>query len=199
MNAEEIRIGYHRAKWALIVRGLLALALGVYIFVRPLDSVATLALVVAVWALVDGLVMIVHAFDLRSIAAHWGVMLFGGVVSAAFGIAALDHYPALSLTFIVVWTAFWLLSGGAFALFAATQERRLGMSPVMSALFGIVSLLFGVLAIAYPGATIAALMSVLATFGVVGGVTMIVAAVRMQSAERHITHHHVPLHGAGQQ
>jgi uncharacterized membrane protein HdeD (DUF308 family) len=199
MNATEIHNGYHRAKWALVVRGLLALALGLYIFARPLDSAATLALVVAVWALVDGLVMIVHAFDLRAIAAHWGVMLFSGIVSAAFGIAALDHYPGLSLTFIVIWTSFWLLAGGAFALFAAVQERRLGVAWGMTMLFGAISIVAGILAIAYPGVTIAALMAVIATFGVVGGVTLLVTAIRLQNVERGLAHGEPSLHGAGQQ
>ncbi|HEY4132980.1 MAG TPA: DUF308 domain-containing protein, partial [Gemmatimonadaceae bacterium] len=114
-----------------------------------------------------------------------------------FGLAALDHYPSLSLSFIVVWTSFWLLAGGAFALFAAVQERRQGVSWGMTMLFGAISIVAGMMAIAYPGVTIAALMTVIATFGVVGGVTMLVAAVRMQSVERHLGHGEPTLHGAG--
>jgi len=48
---DDLKRVYHRTWWALMLRGLLGLAVGVLIFVRPLDSVAALALVIAWWAL----------------------------------------------------------------------------------------------------------------------------------------------------
>ena len=50
----DLRGVYHRTWWALMLRGLLGLAVGIYIFARPLDSVAAFALVIAFWALFVG-------------------------------------------------------------------------------------------------------------------------------------------------
>src|SRR5215831_16991111 len=108
MIADGLRDRYHHAKWALLLRGLLGIAIAVLIFVRPFDSVAALALVIALWALFDGIVRVVHAFELRNVMSDWWMLLLAGGIGIVFGIAALYYYPAMSLSFVVVWTALWL-------------------------------------------------------------------------------------------
>src|SRR2546425_358234 len=81
---------YHRTWWALMLRGLLGLAVGIYILARPLDSVAAFALVIAFWALFAGSVEIVQAFELKAMMKHWWVLLLAGLVGVAFGIGALQ-------------------------------------------------------------------------------------------------------------
>ena len=186
MITDEITAAYNRGKWALIVRGLLGIVLGVVIFTRPLASVAAFALVVAVWALSDGIVGIVHAFDLRKVAPHWWVMLLSGFVSVGFGAAALYYYPILSLTFAVVWTAWWLISAGVLGIYTAVQERKAEVSWGWTLTFGIIALAAGVLAMVYPGITLAALMGTIATFGIVGGIAMLVGAGKMQSFQHDV-------------
>ena len=60
MIASEIQKAYNQTKWALVLRGLLSLAVGIAILVRPMASVAALALVIALWSLFDGIVNIVR-------------------------------------------------------------------------------------------------------------------------------------------
>src|SRR5881397_2765579 len=105
---EDAKRMYRLTWWALMLRGLLSLAVGVLIFARPLDSVAAFALVIAFWAIFTGLTTTVHAFELRPVAPHWWVLLLSGLVSVAFGVAAFYYYPGLSLTFAVVLVAWWL-------------------------------------------------------------------------------------------
>src|SRR5476651_1225144 len=108
MINSDIKAAYSHTKWALGLRGLLSIAL---------------ALVIAIWALIDGLTNMVRAFVVRGLVSHWWVFLLTGAVSVGFGIAALYYYPALSLSFAVVWTSLWLLTGGAMAVYIALQER----------------------------------------------------------------------------
>jgi len=186
MSTEDIESMYHRAKWALVIRGLFGIALGIFIIARPLAAVAAFALVIAIWALVDGIVNIVHAFDLRSIAPHWWVMLLIGLVSAAFGIAAFYYYPALSLAFVVFWTALWLITGGALGAYLALLERKAKLSWGWTMAFGLIAIAAGVLAIVYPGMTLVGLISLTASFGIVGGIALLVGAGKMQSLEREV-------------
>ncbi|MGH7521908.1 MAG: HdeD family acid-resistance protein [Gemmatimonadales bacterium] len=186
MITDDIKRGYRRAKWGLVLRGLLGIGLGVFILARPLDSVAVFALVVAIWALADGFVMIVHSFELRPLVKHWGMLLLSGIVSAAFGVAALYFYPVLSLTFAVTWTALWLATGGVFGISAAVQEKKAGLSWGWTMTFGILALVAGAFAIFYPGITLAALMGTIAGFGIVGGTLMLVGAGKLQSFERDV-------------
>lgn len=186
MITEEIVGAYHRTKWGLVLRGVVGIAIGVLIFARPMDSVAAFALVIAVWALVDGIVNIVRAFDLRPVVPHWWVLLLAGLVSGAFGAAALYYYPALSLAFAVVWSAWWLITAGVLGIYAAIRERQAKLSWGWTMTFGIVALAVGFLAIMNPGITLSALMGMIAAFGIVGGIIMLVGAGKMQRFERDV-------------
>ena len=104
MFTDALNQSFRRIWWSLVVRGLLALALGVLILVKPFDSIAAFALVIAIWALFSGITEIVHSFDVKPFGSWW-LMLLGGLVSAAFGAAALYFYPVLSLAFAVTWAS----------------------------------------------------------------------------------------------
>ena len=69
MIATEIHNAYNQTKWALLLRGLLSLAVGIVILARPMDSVVALALVIALWSLFDGIVGIVRSPRLRATVA----------------------------------------------------------------------------------------------------------------------------------
>jgi uncharacterized membrane protein HdeD (DUF308 family) len=171
-----------RAWWSLVIRGLLAIAVGIFIFARPLASVAALALVIAIWAIVQGVVDIVHAIGLRGVVQHWGLPLLGGIVSVGFGVAALYYYPALSLGFMVVWTSWWLVLLGAVGTWIAVQERRAGVPWGWTMAWGVLSVVAGIVALLTPPITLAALMGFIAAFAVVSGAALLVAAFRVRQA-----------------
>ena len=187
MIGDNIKAVYTRTKWAFVLRGIYGLVLGLFILSRPLDSVAALAIVIAFWALLDGVISIVRAFAVREIAPHWWVMLLTGAVSIAFGLAAFYYYPALSLTFAVLWTTFWLISAGAMGVFVAIQERRFGVPWGWTMVLGVISIVAGVFAWMYPSVTLAWLLALIATYGIVGGIAMLIAAWKLRSIERTVT------------
>lgn len=179
---------YHDGRWAHVVRGLLAIAVGVVIFTRPIASVAALALVIAMWALFDGIVNIVHAFDLRGVAPHWWGMLLGGIIGVVFGALALYYYPFLSLTFVVALTSLWMLMAGIVGVYIAVQERRTGIRWGWTMAFGVVGIIAGIAAFMNPGPTLAMLMLFLAWFGIIGGIVILMGAGRTQPIEHDVTH-----------
>lgn len=186
MITDDIKSAYNRGKWALVIRGLLGIAVGIFIIARPLESVAAFALVIAFWSLADGIVSIVHAIDLRSVIPHWWGLLLGGIVSVIFGIAAFYYYPGLSLSFAVIWAAFWLLFGGGIAVYVAMVERRANLSWVWTLTGGIIAIAGGVLAIGYPSITLVSLMSIIAAYGIVGGIALLIGAGKMQSFSKEL-------------
>jgi uncharacterized membrane protein HdeD (DUF308 family) len=183
MASDFIQSAYRRTWWALMLRGLLGIALGAFILWRPMDSIASFALVIAIWAVFGGIVQIVRAFALRRVYAKWWLMLLSGLVSTAFGIAAFYYYPGLSLAFAVVWVTWWLLFTGALAIYAAIQERNAGMSWGWTLTFGLVSILTGVLAWMSPPTTLAAIMGLIAGFALVSGVVLLFGAFKLSSAK----------------
>jgi len=186
MISDDIRSVYKRSKWALVLRGLFGIAVGVFVLMRPLDSVAAFALVIAFWALFDGFANIMRAFTVRDVAPHWWLLLLAGIVGVLFGGAALYYYPGLSLSFAVLWTTLWLLSGGAMGVYLAIQERRAHLSWGWTMVLGLITIAGGVLAYMYPGVTLASLMGLIAAFALVSGIVMLVAAAKLQAVEHDV-------------
>ena len=173
-----------RLWWALLLRGLLALAVGILIIARPLESVAAFALVIALWALFTGLVNSVHAFDLRPVAGHWWILLLLCFLIIGFGIVSLFYYTTLSLVFAVIWVSWWLLFTGLIELYAAFRLKKLGASWGWPASFGILSVVGGAFALLSPPTTLAAIMGLLAGFGIVIGIVLVVGAFRARAIVR---------------
>ncbi len=191
--SELIRSAYRRAWWAQLIRGLLGIAIGVLIFWRPLDSIATLALVIAWWALFGGVVQLVHAFQLRGVLPQWWVPLLSGVIGIVFGVAALYNYPGLSLAFAVIWVAWWLILSGLVAIYAAVVERSLGISWAWTLVFGLVAIVAGAFAFMSPGVTLASIMGLIAGFAILSGIVHLMAAYSLSSAKSEV----VGAQGAG--
>ena len=187
MASDLIQSAYRRTWWALVLRGLFGIALGAIILWRPVESIASFALVIALWASFSGVVQIVHAIDLREVFSQWWVMLLGGLVSVAFGVAAVYYYPVLSLTFAVVWAAWWLLFTGALGIYIAMQERSLGMPWGWTFVFGLSGIVTSALAFMNPPATLGAIMGLIAGFAIVSGVVLLVGAYKLSTAKERIS------------
>jgi uncharacterized membrane protein HdeD (DUF308 family) len=181
-----IREKHRRALWAFVVRGVLAIAVGILMLSRPLDSLAALALIVAIWALITGVTEIVHALHIRSASSSWWVLLLGGVISIGFGATALYYYPELSLAFMTAWVGLWLMMSGAFGIYSSIHMRRSGLPWVWSGVWGVVSVLGSLIAFANPPATLVAILGLLAVFAIFSGTTLLVAAWRIGSISRRI-------------
>lgn len=188
MIASDFRTAYNQTKWALVLRGLVSIAVGIAILVRPMASVAALALVIALWSLFDGIVNIVRSFSVRDIAPHWWVVLLTGIVSAAFGIAALYYFPTLSLTFAVLWTAYWLTLSGVIAVGMAWMERGAGVPWGWTMAFGVFAIAGGIFAFMSPGVTLASLLGVLSGFAIISGAFLLIGAGRMASIQSDVKH-----------
>jgi uncharacterized membrane protein HdeD (DUF308 family) len=187
MASDLIQSAYRRTWWSLVLRGLFGIALGAIILWRPIESIASFALVIAIWAFFSGVVQVVHAIDLRAVFSQWWAMLLSGLVSVGFGIAAVYYYPALSLTFAVVWAAWWLLVTGGLAIYIAIQERSLGMPWGWTLVFGLSGIVTAALAFMNPPATLGAIMGLIAGFAIVSGVVLLVGAYKLSTAKERIT------------
>ena len=181
---DEVKRAVHRGWWALVLRGLLGVVVGVFILARPLDSAAAFALVIAWWALFTGLMDVVRACEMRPMFQQWWVLLFAGIVSGGFGVAALYYYPGLSLTFAVVLAAWWLTLSGAVAVYAAMQQKKMGLDWGWSALAAGLSIVAGAFALLFPPVTLAAILAIIATFAIVSGVVFLMAAYRLRALAR---------------
>jgi uncharacterized membrane protein HdeD (DUF308 family) len=180
MASDHLTNSSRRTWWALVLRGALALGLGVFVLTRPVASLAVFALVIALWALFAGITGAIHAIELRHTQPHMWLRLLGGIAGAIFGIVALYDYPLVSLAFVVIWVAWWLLITGLIEFAAALQERRANLPWGWSALWGVACIVAGGLALAHPPGTLAVVMLLIAVFAVITGLMLIAAGVRLR-------------------
>jgi len=188
-----IRAAYKGTLWTVVLRGILALLVGIFILWRPLDSIGALALLIAWWSLFSGTTQVVHALQLRAVLSRWWVLLLSGAVGIAFGIVALAYYPGLSLAFAVVWVTWWLLLTGGMALFAASVERSHGLPWGWTAAFGMIAILAAIYGVMSPPATLAAIMGLIAGFALVSGVVHLMGAFKLASSKHALSD---AIHGA---
>lgn len=78
------------------ILGLLTLVAGFYMVTNPGVALASLALFLAAFFIVDGIFEIIEAFQLKPIDG-WGWMLFGGIVSILLGFMIWRQWPISGL------------------------------------------------------------------------------------------------------
>ena len=181
-----LRRKHRRTWWALVVRGLLALAVGAFILACPRDSLAALSLVVAVWALMSGMTEILHALETRSLFGAWWVLLISGLTSICFGVAAVYFYPALPLAFMAVWVGLLLAANGIVVIYASVQMKNAGISWLWSCMCGVLSVLASVIAFINPPIALAVILELLAVFSIVCSFALLVAAWRIRAFTKHL-------------
>jgi uncharacterized membrane protein HdeD (DUF308 family) len=111
------------------------------------------------------------------------MLLLAGLISAAFGVAALYYYPGLSLAFAVSWFSFWLMLTGILGIAVSMQQKKLGLPWGGVFTWGILSVAAAIACWISPPATIGAIMGLIAGFAILSGIALLVAALRLKAME----------------
>ena len=114
----------------------------------------------------------------------WWILALRGAVALLFGVVALA-WPAITLLVLVaLFSAFALLVGTA-VLAGAFLHRSMDRGWWLMVAFGIVSIGVGILAILHPGATVFALVALMAAHALLTGVLDIAVAIRLRKVIEH--------------
>jgi uncharacterized membrane protein HdeD (DUF308 family) len=181
--SSEIAAAVRHHWWLFLLRGVAAVVFAVLTLWWPGATLIALMAFIAAYALADGIIAIVAAFQMRRLFARWWVVLIQGLISAAFGIWAFFQ-PALSLWYIVISVSVWMLFASMAQFALAGAQRIMGGKPLWAILGGIGSLVLAVVAIVYPNLTVAALLAFIAWFALVLGVLSLVVAFSVRSIGR---------------
>jgi uncharacterized membrane protein HdeD (DUF308 family) len=165
---------FTKMRWALGLNGLFSVVVGVLILVWPGISLYALTILFGAYAFANGLVSLIAAA--RGEVGERGWLVVRSVLGMGVGAAVLvwPSISALALLFVI--GAYAIALGiiaimGAFNLPLGTSDSWfLGLS-------GVVGILFGIAMFAEPGAGALVVLSLIAAFALVTGVTEIVFAV----------------------
>ncbi|MDB5643898.1 MAG: hypothetical protein JWN07_3215 [Hyphomicrobiales bacterium] len=167
--------------WTLALRGVIAILFGVIAFVSPGALLLSLALLFAVYLIVDGVIGLFTAFRMSHADGRWWFLLAEAVLSLAMGVLALAFPAGAILAFVIV-TGVWALMSGGFLLAAAFRfsppHGRLWL-----ALGGILSMVWGVMLIAAPLVGTVVLAWWLGAYAILFGIVLVAAGFKLRNAQ----------------
>jgi uncharacterized membrane protein HdeD (DUF308 family) len=161
--------------WVLLVEGLLSILAGVLIF--SIDwSVRSLATLIGTLFVLHGVsTALIRGLDRSARKTN----VLSGLVSVATGVAIVV-WPAPGLVAVGIVLGAWLIVMGTVTITGAFAGRDVIPDWWMWLLLGLLEIPLGVLALADPGATLAALITVVGIWAVATGVTYVVMAFRVK-------------------
>jgi uncharacterized membrane protein HdeD (DUF308 family) len=98
-----------------VISGLISLALGIYMLVFPIASIASLALMIGAFLFASGVSSALLAFKLRP-RQGWGWVLFDGALSIVIAIMIASGWPQNSIDFVGLLVGFCLISHGIWRI-----------------------------------------------------------------------------------
>lgn len=114
----------HRRWWPFALEGLIDIAAGVFIYGLP----GLLIGMIAFWAIVTGLILIVPAFGLPGGAGKW-LLILNGAVSILFGIVVAIQ-PLTGVFFVALSVGIYAILFGVGLITLGLRVRRLHQSRV---------------------------------------------------------------------
>src|SRR4051794_39707230 len=164
----------------LIVRGVLALVVGIVAVAWPGVTVYALVVVFAVYAFMDAGVQAIRAFSgIRTGAANARILV--ALVDVAAGVVAIS-YPNITAVALTVIVAIWAIAFGVLELFAAFGAGETAGTRAWFLVAGLVSIAFGFVLVGRPDVGAVSLAVIYGIFSLAFGITEIVLGMQARRA-----------------
>lgn len=171
---------------ALVWRGVLGLAFGTVAFLWPTMTLALLVLAFGVYALLDGFVAIAMGTRHRAQEHAWLVLL-EGLAGLAMGLAVF-FWTRTAEALVIRGIGLWALATGLLEVFAFVRLRRDLPSEVFVGIAGAASMLLGAILLLAPTAGTVLLMTLLGSYALVFGASMLAQGLRLRRTLRDSEH-----------
>src|SRR6266849_1398583 len=171
--------------WALALRGIFAVLLGLAAFVLPGVTLAVFRSLFGAYAVIDGVLAIIAGVRAAERHERWWSPVLKGLAGIVAGVLAFV-WPALTALALLYLIAAWAIVTGVLEIVAAVHLHR-AHGEWLLVTNGILSILFGLLAIVWPGAGFLTLLWMIGVYAIVFGVILLVLAFRLRNLQRRQT------------
>ena len=162
-----------------VIRGALAIIFGLIAFFAPIETALVLALVIGIFAIVDGVIDLVDAIRHRGSAGMVGRIVLG-IASILFGLVIL-FWPGRSLEVLVILVGIWSVVVGILQIVVSVGHRGDRDSGwVWGLVAGILSVLFGVLVMISPSAGLVTIIWIVGIYAILFGIALIAFGVTLR-------------------
>jgi uncharacterized membrane protein HdeD (DUF308 family) len=164
------------AATSLILRGVLAIAVGIIALAWPGVTILALVILFAVYAFIGAGLRAMAAFSSVTAGPVFGNLLLG-LLDLAAGVVAVV-WPGVTALALVLIVAFWAFTGGFLEIFAAFRSGETAGTRALFILGGLVSVAFGVVLFSRPGLGAVTLALLFGLFNLTSGFSLIVMGVQ---------------------
>src|SRR2546427_10755875 len=165
--------------WALALRGVFAILLGVAAFVLPGVTLAVFIALFGAYAIVDGVLAIIAGVRAAERHERWWSPVLKGLAGIVAGVLAFV-WPALTALALLYLIAAWAIVTGILEIVAAIHLHR-AHGEWLLIVNGVLSVLFGLLIIVWPGAGFLTLLWMIGGYAIFFGILLLVLAFRLRS------------------
>ena len=157
---------------SLIVRGVLAIIIGIIAVVWPGVTILALVLLFAVYAFMDTLVEGARAFGSQRVGPVLGHLVLA-LIDVAAGLVAVV-WPAPTALVLTLLVGIWAIGTGVFEITAAFLRGEGAGTRAMLIVTGLLSLAFGAIVVDRPGLGALSIALLFGLFSIASGVTAVV-------------------------
>jgi uncharacterized membrane protein HdeD (DUF308 family) len=166
--------------WALALRGVLGIIIGLIALFFPDVTLAALVLLFAAYMLVDGVLAIAAAVQAARRHERSWPLLLEGVADIAAGLIAF-FWPAITLLVLVYVIGFWAIVSGILMIGSALRPPR--RDEWLFVLAGILSMIFGGLILIAPVVGAVVLAWWFGAYAFAFGIVLLILAFRLRRPE----------------
>jgi uncharacterized membrane protein HdeD (DUF308 family) len=177
---------------SLILRGLLAIAVGIMALAWPGVTVLALVILFAVYAFIAAGLQAMRAFSSATAGPVIGHLLLG-LIDIAAGVVALV-WPGPTALVLVLIVATWAMVVGLLEFFAAFRHGEPAGTRALFLLGGLVSVAFGVVLFARPGIGAVTLALLFGLFNLIYGTWQLVLGIDVRHTDKALHPVHVDRH-----
>jgi uncharacterized membrane protein HdeD (DUF308 family) len=166
-----------RMWWLPLGVGLLSVAAGVIVLAKPGDSLATIAVILGIFVVIDGIVALIAS--LRRSTENRGLAALVGALSLVVGVMLMRH-PIQGVAAIALLIGIWLVVVGAIRLVLAFDEDT---HRFWHALVAVIEMIAGIVIVSSPGIGLATLALLVGIGLIVNGTSLVVLGFVLHSAK----------------
>lgn len=169
--------------WTFILRGIVAIAFGVFAFLAPSWGLEVLVYVFGFWAIVDGVGGLIAGWRSRAKDRTWWIEILEGVAGIVAGLIALVA-PAFAAEVLLIIIAAWAIVTGVFEIYLAIKLREKIEGELWMGLAGLASILFGVILLLFPNTGALSVVWLIGAFAIAYGAFLVLLGWRLRSVDQ---------------
>jgi uncharacterized membrane protein HdeD (DUF308 family) len=165
--------------WLFLIRGILALALGIAVPFFPGAAIVATAILVGAYAFVDGIVAIIAAVRMNHAEGNWMWLLVEGVCGIIVGLVTF-FYPLITIAVLAYLVGAWFIVTGVMAIATGMRLRGHIGNEIFLIIVGLLSLFAGVIVFFTPVLGLFVLVWTISIYALLAGIFFIGLAFRLR-------------------